>query len=256
MKLIIGDYAEGRLQPGYNESGDTLTREQLQELKGRFTDEYRAANIKLTETQLLAAATPDQDIIQAIHSLEHVDTALNSLGKYTTEWYELHHPDYSAGWEALAAQHIDHNGLRELNAGVQTMLAVREALKEHLEKQMRATLPNTTAVAGSIIGAKLLAAAGTLERLSRFPSTTVQLLGAEQALFRHLRSRNALPPKYGILFNHPLVQAAPYKSKGKVARTLANTISIASRVDFHKGEFVGEELRQKVERQTRALTRS
>jgi nucleolar protein 56 len=256
MKLIIGNYQEGRLQPGFHETGDALTKEQLQELKGRFTKEYREANIRLTEIQLLQAATPDQDIIQAIHSLEQVDTVLNSLGKYTTEWYELHHPDYDAGWEQLAEKHIEHDGLREMNAGVQTILAVREQLKEHLEKQMRATLPNVTAVAGSIIGAKLLAAAGSKERLANFPSTTVQLLGAEQALFRHLRNKNALPPKYGILFNHPLVQAAAYKHKGKVARTLANNISIAARVDNHNGEFVGEELRKKVERQIHALTRS
>jgi nucleolar protein 56 len=256
MKLLIGEYENGRLQPGFHEVGDELTTDQLQELKGRFTSEYRAANITRTEQQLLEAATPDQDIIQAIHALENVDIVLNSLGKYSTEWYELHHPDTHMNWETLSDVDIPHTGLHELNESVRALVQTRERLKEHITTQMEATLPNTAAVAGSIIGAKLLAAAGNTHRLANFPATTVQLLGAEQALFRHLRNKRALPPKYGILFNHPLVQAVAYQHRGKMARTLANTISLASKVDYYKGDYIGEKLKEKVEAAARARSRS
>ncbi len=255
MRLIIGDYEAGRLQPGFHEEGDPLSQQTLEELKGRFRDEYREANMKLTEQQLLAAATSDQDIIQAIHSFEQLDVSLNSLGKYSTEWYELHHPDSSASWEILAGEHLSEQGLSDFNIGVGSLLASRDAVKSHIEKAMHAYLPNTAAVASTLIGAKLLAAAGSTQRLAFFPATTVQLLGAEQALFRHLRNRRSLPPKYGILFSHPLVQSVAYHNRGKMARALANAISIAARVDHFKGPFVGDELRKKVEAHHRALAR-
>lgn len=256
MRLIIGDFTGGKLQSGFHETGDALIASQLQELKGQFFSQYREANIRLTEQQLLAAATPDQDIIQAIHSFEQLDVVLNSLGKYSTEWYELHHPHETAHWEQLASEHLPEQGLSELNIGIGSLIAARDAVQAHIERMMEQTLPNVKAVAGAIIGAKLLAAAGSTQRLANFPATTVQLLGAEQALFRHLRNRKALPPKYGILFNHPAVQSVPYKYKGRMARALANNISLASRVDHFQGEFVGDQLKKRVEGVQRALTRS
>lgn len=218
--------------------------------------EYRQANIQLTEQQLLAAATPDQDIIQAIHAFENLDVMLNSMGKYTTEWYELHHPDEDVTWDELALKQFDQPGLRDLNAALNSIMEARERIVDHIDKMMLETLPNTTAIAGSLIGAKLLAAAGDTQRLSSFPATTVQLLGAEQALFRHLRNKNSAPPKYGILFNHPLVQKAPAARRGKMARQLANAISLAAKVDYYKGEYYGDVLKKKVEAAFNALTRS
>jgi nucleolar protein 56 len=256
MRLIIGEYKDGKLQKGFHDSGSPLTKEQLQELKGRFTEEYREANFNLTQTQLKAAATPDQDIIQAIHSFEQLDVTLNSLGKYTTEWYELHHPEENSSWEELAGVPLEQPGLADFNMAVGTLMHSRDQLKLHIEQMMQEHLPNTAAVAGDIVGAKLLAAAGSLERLAMLPATTVQLLGAEQALFRHLRNKRSLPPKYGILFNHPFVQSVAYENRGKMARTLANTISIAAKVDFFKGESVSERLKKKVEAQRNELTRS
>ena len=255
MKLVIGEYNEGRLVPGYNEQGDEIPGSTLQELKTRFNEQYREANIKLTEQQLLRAATPDQDIIQAVHSLENLDVILNSMGKYTTEWYELHHPDEDVTWDELALWNVEQPGLQELNAAVNTLMQARERIVDLIDAMMQQTMPNTAAVAGSLIGAKLLAASGDVQRMASMPATTIQLLGAEQALFRHLRNRNIAPPKHGLLFNHPLVQQAPVKLRGKMARTLANNISLASRVDFYKGEYCGDRLKQKVEATFNALAR-
>lgn len=256
MKLLIGEYNEGHLQPGYYEEGDDIPRNVLGELKGRFTKEFREANIRLTETQLKAAATPDQDIIQAVHAYDNIEVMLNSMGKYSTEWFELHHPEKDSVWNELANEQLEEPGLAEYNASVKALIDTQAKLLAHIESQMKLIMPNTQIVAGSLIGAKLLSAAGSLQRLATFPSTTVQLLGAEQALFRHLRQRGVPPPKHGLLINHQLVITVPPRRRGKAARIVANAISIASKVDYYKGEPIGEKLRAKVEAQTSAIPRT
>jgi nucleolar protein 56 len=93
-------------------------------------------------------------------------------------------------------------------------------------------------VAGATIGARLIAKAGGLDRLARLPASTVQVLGAEKALFRALRT-GARPPKHGILFQHDAVHTAPKWQRGKIARALANKIAIAARIDFYRGTKEG-----------------
>jgi nucleolar protein 56 len=115
----------------------------------------------------------------------------------------------------------------------------KEHLVTYIEKKMATTLPNVAALAGSRIGAQLLSHAGSIERLSGMPSSTLQLLGAETALFRHLKNRKKhRPPKYGLLFNHPLVQKVPKEQQGKAARALADKLSICAKVDRFEGEPV------------------
>ncbi len=110
----------------------------------------------------------------------------------------------------------------------------REKLNEYVEGAMRRISPNVSDVAGSTIGARLMAKAGGLDRLAVLPASTIQILGAEKALFRALRT-GARPPKHGILFQHQEVHMAPKWQRGKIARTLANKIAIAARVDFYRG---------------------
>ena len=110
----------------------------------------------------------------------------------------------------------------------------RESLNGYVESQMKTIAPNVAEVAGATIGARLMAKAGGLERLASMPASTIQILGAEKALFRSLRT-GARPPKHGILFQHAAVHTAPKWQRGKIARTLANKIAIAARVDFYRG---------------------
>jgi nucleolar protein 56 len=121
-----------------------------------------------------------------------------------------------------------------------------ELLEDYLEKTMRAYCPNLTTLAGSLIGAKLLSEAGSLKRLAMMRSSTIQLLGAEKALFRHIRT-GAKPPKYGYLLQHQLVQKAKRQDRGKAARALADKIFIAVRMDYFKGEFLGDKLLKELE---------
>jgi nucleolar protein 56 len=110
----------------------------------------------------------------------------------------------------------------------------RDKLSEYVEGAMKKIAPNVSEVAGATIGARLMAKAGGLDRLAILPASTIQILGAEKALFRALRT-GARPPKHGILFQHEAVHAAPKWQRGKIARTLANKIAIAARVDYYRG---------------------
>jgi len=112
--------------------------------------------------------------------------------------------------------------------------SIRDSLNGYVESQMKKVAPNVADVAGATIGARLMAKAGGLDRLAVLPASTIQILGAEKALFRSLRT-GARPPKHGILFQHSAVHTAPKWQRGKIARTLANKVAIAARVDYYRG---------------------
>ncbi|CAL8074634.1 unnamed protein product [Calicophoron daubneyi] len=106
----------------------------------------------------------------------------------------------------------------------------RVNLQEYLTKRMVAVAPNLTALVGELLGARLIARAGTLVNLAKHPSSTVQILGAEKALFRALKTRHNTP-KYGLLFHASLVAQADIKFKGKISRMLAAKASLSARLD-------------------------
>ena len=101
---------------------------------------------------------------------------------------------------------------------------------------MNSYAKNLSNIAGATIGAKLIAAASGLKQLAFMPASTIQLLGAEKALFRHLRNKRINGPKYGHIYQHPLVKKTPAKHKGKVARSLAAKLSLAARADYFKAK--------------------
>jgi nucleolar protein 56 len=128
----------------------------------------------------------------------------------------------------------DLGRIRALAAISMELGSLRDGLNGYVEAQMKRVAPNVSEVAGATIGARLMAKAGGLDRLAVLPASTIQILGAEKALFRALRT-GARPPKHGILFQHQAVHLAPKWQRGKIARTLANKIAIAARVDYYRG---------------------
>jgi len=124
---------------------------------------------------------------------------------------------------------------------------IRRTLAERVDKILDEIAPNLKALAGPTIGARLISLAGGLGGLARLPSSTIQVLGAEKALFRALRT-GARPPKHGIIFQHPLLHQAPKWQRGKIARALAGKISIAAKVDIFSGNFVGDRLKADLEK--------
>jgi nucleolar protein 56 len=114
------------------------------------------------------------------------------------------------------------------------MLQIRKEIETHIENEMKVIAPNLATILGTAVGARILAKAGSLKKLASMPASTIQILGAEKALFRSLKT-GTQPPKHGILFQHPVVHAAPKWQRGKMARAIAAKAAIAARVDVYGG---------------------
>ena len=103
-------------------------------------------------------------------------------------------------------------------------------------------------VVGAKVTGKLVAAAGGLGKLALMPASTVQVIGAEKALFKHLRNKSIAPPKHGIIFQHAAISTAPKKVRGKIARALATKITLAAKADVYTKRFIGPEVKDKFEK--------
>lgn len=125
----------------------------------------------------------------------------------------------------------------------------RHQLAEYLHSKMANVAPNLQSLIGDQVGARLISKAGSLTNLAKYPASTVQILGAEKALFRALKTKSNTP-KYGLLFNSTFIGRANAKNKGRISRFLANKCSIASRIDCFTespSNVFGEALKQQVE---------
>src|SRR3989442_13808789 len=122
----------------------------------------------------------------------------------------------------------------------------RKAIESYVERSARELAPNVSAIAGPILAARLVSLAGGVEDLARAPAGTVQLLGAERALFRHLRT-GSRPPKHGVLLEHPWGQGAPLWQRGAIARAFAAKISLAGRADAYTKRTIGPDLLKELE---------
>jgi nucleolar protein 56 len=121
--------------------------------------------------------------------------------------------------------------VQNISKQILELFELRQALEKHIESQMEIIAPNISVILGSTVGARILAKAGSLKRLAMMPASTIQVLGAEKALFRALKT-GAQPPKHGLLFQHQLVHAAPRWQRGKIARAIAAKAAIGARVDI------------------------
>lgn len=106
----------------------------------------------------------------------------------------------------------------------------RKTLHGYLVAKMGIVAPNLATLIGEIVGARLISHAGSLTNLSKYPASTVQILGAEKALFRALKTKGNTP-KYGLIYHSSFIGRAGQKNKGRISRFLANKCSIASRID-------------------------
>ena len=113
-------------------------------------------------------------------------------------------------------------------------------------------MPNSSHLVGPLLAARLMARAGGLQRLSRLPASTIQTLGAEKALFKHLRDKSP-SPKHGLIFQHPPLRRAPRGQRGKIARALASKLAIAARQDQFSGELQGDALKEKLKQRLRQI---
>jgi nucleolar protein 56 len=134
------------------------------------------------------------------------------------------------------------------------LIRLRENLQEYIEKTMTEVAPNMSTLVEPLIAARLLSHAGSLKELARKPSSTVQVYGAEKALFRSLKT-GAKPPKHGVIYQVPEIHTAPYWQRGNISRALAGKLSIAARVDAYSKRNIGAKLRAEFEEKIAEIQR-
>ena len=137
---------------------------------------------------------------------------------------------------------VDLGIIKTLAISIDNLYKTRKDLEDYVATVMDEVAPNVASLVGPLIGARLISLAGSLKELARKPSSTVQVFGAEKALFRSLKT-GADPPKHGIIFRVSEIQTAGYWQRGKIARALAGKLSIAARIDAYSDRNVGTSLR-------------
>ncbi|WP_209584548.1 NOP5/NOP56 family protein [Methanobacterium aggregans] len=230
--------------------------------------------IGLTEKKLMESSeAEDLLLIQAINAIDDLDETTGKLVERVREWYSVHFPELDRvrnheSYVKLVAEYGDRDAIIDsgllnsemgLKKGIDKSIGAeigetdlriikgfaeslkslqesRNSITEYVDTKMKEIAPNLRDLCGYSLGAKLIAHVGSIRRLSMLPSSTVQILGAEKALFRHLKTGEN-PPKHGLIYQHPDVRGAKWWIRGKVARTLAAKISLAVRKDVFSGEY-------------------
>ena len=228
-----------------------------------------------------AQSGEDKHLIQAINSIDEIDESISKLIERIREWYALYFPEMDVvknnnTYIKLISENktkekiieakkdafpqdmldieddIDSFDLDIMNNYAKSIYELQKTridIENYIDTKMESIAPNLRLLVGSSLGAKLISHAGGLKRLASYPSSTVQIMGAEKALFRHLKSGDR-PPKYGLIYQHPQVRGAKWWNRGKIARMLAGKISLAARKDVFTKDYnpaVYDEFMKKVE---------
>jgi nucleolar protein 56 len=203
-----------------------------------------------------AERADDQQLIHSIRAMDDTDRTANELAERVSEWTGSRYGESGSGIEgarALAEREAESPAderLISLAARVVALDGEATELRGFVDRVARAVAPNLAALAGPVLAARLIALAGGLETLARKPSGTLQVLGAEEALFAHLRGQ-APSPKHGVIYTHEYVRGTPSEHRGSAARALAGKLTIAARIDFYSGDRrpdLNEELDARIER--------
>lgn len=208
----------------------------------------------------------DKLIIQTVSALSDLEKILNTMSERLREWYGLHYPELNIKDHEKFAEKIAELGFREnfedfkQSMGMQLkeddikvlkdyafqlkeLYNLRKKIEKYLEKIVPEEIPNLNALLGSILAARLLALAGSLEKLAKMPSSSIQLLGSEKSLFKFLKSKGkGKPPRFGLLYLHPDISTAKKELQGKIARLLSAKLTLAARADFYTKKDISKEL--------------
>lgn len=147
---------------------------------------------------------------------------------------------------------LEERNLKNMANILQAIYKARQDLEKYIRKVMEEMAPNVSKIIGYGIGARLIAYAGGIEKLAMLPAGTIQVLGAEKALFKHIKDGTP-PPKHGIIFQHELINKAPKNKRGKIARLLATKIAIAAKADAFTKKFIADKLKKDIEKRYREI---
>jgi nucleolar protein 56 len=201
------------------------------------------------QEDILSGWDPTVHVQEAVRAITDLDGVLNTVGERLASWAAHDHPaegEPEGVHRHLARELTDTSeapaypvpradpalagARRELAKLYLSLDRSRSEMESALTEAMPERAPNLTALLGPLLAARLISQAGSLQRLSELPASTIQVLGAERAFFEHLRGR-APPPRHGLLFLHPKLHSAPRLERGRLARALAGKVAIAARLD-------------------------
>lgn len=234
----------------------------------------------------------DNVLVQTVSAVDEINKTANLLSERLQEWYGLYFPELklpdqkkyaevvikldkqnydeaaiaelvgeakakeiglkAAASMGVALSPIDHEEMKKLALELKRLYDLRDELEEYEKKVATELCPNISLLCEPALAAKLVAQAGSLERLSLMPASTVQVLGAEKALFKHLKSGSP-PPKHGLIFQHALISTSPKKARGKIARALATNIAIAVKADAISKNFIAVKLKERFEKRAKEV---
>lgn len=195
----------------------------------------------------------DKQLIHSIRAMDDCERVANELAERVAEWAGSRREDAGTGVDyarELASEDTDEGPLVSLARRIRDLDDETASLRAHVERTAPEVAPNLSALAGPVLAARLIALAGGLKELARKPAGTVQVLGAEEALFAHLRG-HAPSPKHGVIYIHEAIQGTAPEQRGSAARALSGKLAIAARVDHYSGERKPEldaELEARIER--------
>jgi nucleolar protein 56 len=209
-----------------------------------------------------AYSSEEYALIQAINAYLETNKSYNLAYERLTEWAGIYFPEKRftnarslADFALSVAQGAEAKSAmgREMNEDEKKSFAGFAELSKNMDQSMKSIevylkaasnrlLPNTTYLTDEKIAAELLSRAGSMERLATMPAGTVQLLGAEKSLFKHLKFHSK-PPKYGVIFKLPEINSASRETRGRIARAYATKLTIALKADYYTKKFIAKELK-------------
>lgn len=243
--------------------------------------------------QLRNSVYTDEDFLQhTSHTIDELDEVLNILFERLTNWYSIYLPEIqhadrretylevvqhydktdtttaeklseraknlvdSIEGESIGAviEGRDLDILREYAVKLKKLYELREQLEKYRDYKAKEIAPNLTHLLGESLSTKLIVYSKGLKRLAHLPASSIQVLGAEKALFMHL-TKKTKPPKHGIIFLHPAMRGVSPKKRGKVARLIAAKVSIAAKADVYSKNFIADKLKEDLEDKLKALNK-
>ncbi|WP_042708206.1 NOP5/NOP56 family protein [Methanobrevibacter wolinii] len=274
MPSKIGEYLRKNIVDILKEINFINNKEEYTEKLINITNEIAVYKMKESSQE------EDKLLIQAINSIDEIDEGISKLIERLREWETIYFPeietmhnnesyvklvsDFKNREDAIKnsetlEDNLISNGadldkddifiLNEFAKSIKLLQESRKDIEEYINSKMKKIAPNLQNLIGSTLGAKLISHAGSLKRLAMFPASTIQIMGAEKALFRHLKTGEN-PPKYGLIYQDPIVRNSNYWNRGKIARKLALKISLAVKRDYFTDKYepgLKEEFEKEVE---------
>jgi nucleolar protein 56 len=208
-------------------------------------EEFDYSNDLLQKASIIASKSlveeklksEDLQIIQMVNTLDDLIHISNLLSERLDCWNEIK---------------ASKKRIQPLENVYSSVLKEIKSLENQIEIDMNNIAPNTSKLAGPIIGARLISISGGLDRLALLPASTIQILGAEKALFRY-KKEGGKPPKHGVIFQHSYINKASRNTRGKIARAFATKISTAVKADVFTKRDLSDELKKDLQKRIKEI---